>query len=40
MNGGKARINDSIGPNKEWIANSRPRYRVRPAGSRPKMINL
>jgi len=40
MNGGEARINDSIDPNKEWIANSRPRYRVTPAGISPKMINL
>jgi len=40
MNGGEARINDSIEPNREWIANSSPRYRVKPAGIRPKMINL
>lgn len=40
MNGSEARINDSIDPNMEWIANSRPRYRVTPAGISPKMINL
>jgi hypothetical protein len=40
MNGSDARINDSIEPSSEWMANCKPRYRVRPAGINPERINL
>jgi hypothetical protein len=40
MNGSDARINDSIDPSSEWMASSSPRYKVKPAGINPEMINL
>jgi len=40
MNGSDARINDSSEPSSEWMANCKPRYRVRPAGINPERINL
>jgi hypothetical protein len=40
INGREARINDSIEPRRECNASSRPRYRVIPAGIRPRRINL
>ena len=32
----EARINDSTDPKREWIASSKPKYRVTPAGIKPE----